>query len=142
MANSLGDVVVDTDVARGVPTRQIARKSMGFDKSHRELDVSCRKMTSDDGAAPGLPVFREYGHSLSIAVANKVRADPKTTNAALSRARHSLFESEVRSTWRPASRSSWIPPVPKTAGRQPFTATPAVELVPIRAAMAAASANN
>lgn len=143
MVNSLGDALVGiADVARGVPTGVIARKPCEIGKSGGEPDVSCRKMTGDDRADPRLPVFRDYGHSLSIAVTDKVCADCKTTNAALLRARHSLFESEDRSTWRPASRSSWIPPVPKTAGRQPFTATPAVELVPIRAAMAAASANN
>lgn len=133
MVNSLGDALVGiTDVARGVPTGSIARKSRESGKSAGGPDVSCRKMTRDDRADPELPVFRDYGHSLPIAVTDKVCADPKTTNAALFRARHSLFESEDRSTWRPASWSSWIPPVPKTAGRQPFPAVPAVEFVPIQ----------
>jgi len=45
-------------------------------------------MTRDDRRHQGVPVFRDFGHSLSIVVTDKVLPDPKTKNAAPVKARH------------------------------------------------------
>jgi hypothetical protein len=95
------------------PARKIRERS-------RHSDVSCRKMTAPDRLLPDLPVFRDYGHSLPIAVTDTVHS-PEKRNAA---PRGTAFLSGIGSiTWRPAPWFSWIPPVPETR-RAPAFADP------------------
>ena len=43
-------------------------------KFRGRVDDSCRKLTAEDAQKRGLPVFRDLGHSLSIAVTDMVRS--------------------------------------------------------------------
>jgi len=81
-------------------------------------------MTADDRRLQGVPVFRDFGHSLSIDVTDMVLPDPKNEKCRACEGAASFNRAGDQSIWRPAPRSSWIPPVPTTAGRQPYPAYP------------------
>ena len=77
-------------------------------------------MTGDDGQQQGLPVFRDLGHSLSIAVTDMVQSAVRTRCRALWSAASSDRTSD-QSNLASGIWSSWIPPVPMTAGCQPYS---------------------
>ena len=77
-------------------------------------------MTGDDEQQQGLPVFRDLGHSLSIAVTDMVQFAVRTRCRALWSAASGDRTSD-QSNLASGIWSSWIPPVPMTAGCQPYS---------------------
>lgn len=84
-----------------MPSQSNLESCGNFDSSGSKVDVSCRKMTRDDERQRGLANFRDSGHSLSIAVTDKVLHRPKTRMPRLFR-RGIAGLGRGQSTWHPA----------------------------------------
>src|SRR5690606_28229760 len=98
--------------ASAVPTRRARENALptGAGRAHDRAiaDILRPKLTRLPGEGQPSTGLRDHRHSLPVTVAATLAAPPATQRRSRSR------------SLAPGTRSSWIPPVPTTAGRQPL----------------------